>query len=266
MHAFDYHAPTTIEAAIAQLQQSDEAQLLAGGMTLLPTLKQRLAAPSDLVDLSAIAALHGIDASADAIRVGAMATHASVAQSALVREHLPALAELAHGIGDAQVRHRGTLGGSIANNDPAADYPAALVALQAVVHTDRREISAADFFSGMFETALADDELITAVVFPKCITAAYAKFPNPASGYAMAGVFVARLGGQVRVGVTGAAACVYRESTLEQRLTARFEGIALDDVEVSTEDFNEDLHADAAYRGQLVRVMAARAVDQARSR
>lgn len=266
MYAFDYHRPMTVDEAVTQWQQSDDGQFLAGGMTLLPTMKQRLAAPSDLVDLAAIPALQHIELIGDRLRIGAMNTHASVAGSDVVRERLPALAELAGGIGDAQVRHRGTLGGSIANNDPAADYPAALIALDAIVHTNQREIAADAFFRGMFDTALEEGELVTAVDFALCSEAAYAKFPNPASGYAMAGVFVARRNGLVCVAVTGAAACVYRESSLEQRLSARFEGVALEDVVVSTEGYNEDLHADAAYRGQLVRVMAARAVDSARSR
>lgn len=266
MYAFDYHKPESTSEAVAALKRSDDGQCLAGGMTLLPTLKARLAAPTDLIDLSGIAGLTRIDETPDGVRIGAMTTHAAVAASALVRKHIPALAELAGGIGDAQVRHRGTLGGSVANNDPAADYPAALLALDAVIETDQRTIGAAQFFTAMFETALDEHEVIVAVQFPTCLEAAYAKFPNPASGYAMAGVFVARLDNSIRVGVTGAAACVYRENELEQRLGSRFEGQALDDVVVKTDGFNEDMHADAAYRGQLVRVMAARATDAARKR
>ncbi|MEL6870032.1 MAG: xanthine dehydrogenase family protein subunit M [Pseudomonadota bacterium] len=267
MYAFNYHVPDSLADVSSTLQQCDDAQVLAGGMTLLPTLKQRLAAPSDLVDLRNVQALQGIAKIDGGVRIGAMATHASVAGSALVQAQIPALAELAGGIGDAQVRHRGTLGGSIANNDPAADYPAALLALDAIIETDQREIPAGVFFTGMFETALAEHELIIAVRFADCATAAYAKFPNPASRYAMAGVFVARLAaGAVRVAVTGAAACVYRNEPLEQHLAQRFDAQSLSVVEIDTDGFNEDMHADAAYRGQLVRVMAQRAVDAARTR
>ncbi len=260
MYPFDYHRPDDLAAAERLLADNDEARLLAGGMTLLPTMKQRLAAPSDLVDLAAVGELAGIGAEGSGVTIGAMTSHATVAASERVAATSPALAALAGGIGHAQVRHRGTLGGSIANNDPAADYPAALLGLGATVRTQRREIAADAFFTGMFETALEDGEIITAVHFPAPRRAAYAKFPNPASKYAVAGVFVADTGDGVRVAVTGAAACVFRATAMEAALAKSFSAAALDDVAVDHSEFNADLHASAEYRGQLVRVMAKRAV------
>lgn len=260
MNAFDYRRPRTIDEALALLNADDEAQLLAGGMTLIPTMKQRLAAPSVLIDLALIDDLRGIRWEAQQLVVGAMATHWEVAESDLAKQHVPSLASLAYGIGHAQVRHRGTLGGSIANNDPAADYPAALLALGGVVETNRRSIEADHFFTGMFETALAADEIVTAVRFPTAEMAAYAKFPNPASKYAMVGVFVARQESTVRVAVTGAASCVFRHRELEQALQRRFDADAVDAVMIDATDFNQDIHASADYRAELVKVMAGRAV------
>ena len=260
MYSFNYHRPGSVSEAVQALGQATEGEWLAGGMSLLPTLKLRLAQPSDLVDLGGIEELGGIRLEGDAFVIGAMTTHAAVAESAQVRDSIGALADLAGSIGDPQVRNRGTLGGSVANNDPAADYPAALVALQATVHTDRRSIAAEDFFIGLFETPLEEDELVIRVSFPVPERAAYAKFPNPASRYAVVGVMVARTQGQVRVAVTGAGSCVFRVPEMEQALASRFEPGALDDISVAPDDLNEDLHASAAYRAHLVGVMARRAV------
>ncbi len=260
MYNFTYHRPRTLAEVAQLLSANEDAKLLAGGQTFIPTLKQRLAQPSDLVDLSGIAELKGIREEGGGLTIGATTTHAEVAGSELVRRLLPALADLAESIGDPQVRNLGTLGGSISNNDPAADYPAGLVGLGATVRTSKREIGAEDFFTGMFETALEEDEIVTAVHFPKPEKAAYAKFPNPASRYAIVGVFVARTGGGVRVAVTGAAPCVFRATELENALAADFSPAALDGVSVPADGLNEDIHASAEYRAHLVKVMAKRAV------
>jgi carbon-monoxide dehydrogenase medium subunit len=263
MYPFQYQAPETIDEAVRLIAGNDEARVLAGGMTLLPTMKQRLAAPEVLVDLARIGELRGIREDGDSLVIGAMTTHAAVAGDARVRERIPALAFLARGIGDPQVRHRGTIGGSIANNDPASDYPAAVLGLGATVRTSRRSIPADEFFTGMFETALEPGELVTAVQFPVPEAAGYRKFPNPASRYPVAGVFVARRGGAVRVAVTGAASCVFREPGLESALAKHFSAEAIAAYRVDPSEFNEDLHASAEYRGQLVSAMAKRAVEQA---
>ena len=260
MYNFAYHRPRTLAEATQLLAANEDAKLLAGGQTFIPTLKQRLAQPSDLVDLSAIAELRGIREEGGGLTIGAMTPHAEVAGSDLVRRVVPALADLAETIGDPQVRNLGTLGGSISNNDPAADYPAGLVALGATVRTSKREIAAEDFFTGMFETALAEDEIVTAVHFPKPEKAAYAKFPNPASRYAIVGVFVARTADGVRVAVTGAGPCVFRAKELENALSANFAPEAVDGVSVSADGLNEDIHASAEYRAHLIKVMAKRAV------
>jgi len=261
MRAFDYRRPAALAEALALLDADPEAAPLAGGMTLIPTLKQRLAGPSMLVDLSGIAALKGIAREGGAIRLGAMTTHAEVSGSSLVRKAIPALAALAEGIGDPHVRNRGTIGGSVANADPAADYPAAVVALNATVITSRRDIAGDDFFTGLFETALQPGELITALGFPIPDAAAYVKFPNPASRYATVGVFVARFGGEVRMAVTGAAASVFRlivtEAALEQRFSPDVIG---EEVEAALDALNADGHAPADYRAHLVAVIARRAV------
>jgi carbon-monoxide dehydrogenase medium subunit len=261
MYDFNYHRPATLDEAKEILAGNDEAKLVAGGMTLLPTMKMRLANPSDLVDLSSVDGLTGIRDTGDAIEIGAMTTHADVAASDVVRKGIPALAELADKIGDAQVRNRGTLGGSIANSDPAADYPAAVLGLNATVRTDRREIPADDFFTGMFETALEADEVIVSVHFPKPSKAAYAKFPNPASRYAVVGVMVADTGGEIRVAVTGAGAHAHRAGDFEKALQGNFSPAALDGLSVDASELNDDLHASADYRAHLVTVMAKRAVD-----
>ena len=260
MYEFDYHTPQTLADARSLLSGRDDPKLLAGGQTLLPTMKQRLAAPSDLIDLRKIADLAGIACDGDKLRIGAMTRHAAVAGSEVVKQAIPALARLAGGIGDPLVRHRGTLGGSIANNDPSADYPAACLGLGATIVTDRREIAADDFFLGMFETALEEDEIITAVAFPVPQKAGYAKFPNPASRYAMVGVFVAQTGGAVRVAVTGAAPGVFRVGDMEAALASDFSAQAIADIAVPSEGLLEDLHGSAAYRANLVTVMAKRAV------
>ncbi|MGH6931063.1 MAG: FAD binding domain-containing protein [Dongiaceae bacterium] len=260
MHNFQFHRPGSVADAAKAAQAAKDGKLVAGGMTLIPTMKQRLAAPSDLVDLSGIADLKGIRAEGNAIVVGAMTTHAEVARSSTVKSAIPALAALAEGIGDPAVRNRGTIGGSISNNDPAADYPAALVGLNATVITSKRKIAADDFFKGMFETALEAGEIVTAVSFPKADKAAYIKFPQPASRYAMVGVFVAKSGGQVRVAVTGAGPSVFRHADMEKALAANFSADAIKGVKVSSSGLNSDLHATPEYRAHLVGVMARRAV------
>jgi carbon-monoxide dehydrogenase medium subunit len=263
MKDFDYHRPGTLAELETVFAAQPEARALAGGMTLLPSLKLRLAEPPALVDLAGIAALRGIRSDPDAVTIGAMTRHAEIERSAEVRRGLPALAELAGGIGDPQVRHRGTLGGSIANHDPAADYPAALLALGATVATTRRTIAAADFFTGMFETALQPGELVTAVRFPHASLAAYEKFRSPASRYALVGVFVAKTVGGVCVAVTGAAPCVFRAAAIEAALAERFAPESLDGLRHPADDLNSDLHADAAYRAHLITVLARRAVQKA---
>ena len=260
MYDFNYHRPGSLADAARALAGSSDSKLLAGGMTLLPTLKQRLANPSDLIDLGAIAELKGIKVDGSGVTIGAMTTHAEVAHSAEVKKAIPALAALAEGIGDPQVRNRGTIGGSISNNDPAADYPAALVGLDATVQTNKRKIKAEDFFKGMFETALGQDEIITAVSFPVAEKAGYSKFPNPASRYAIVGVFVARTGGQVRVAVTGAGPVVFHQKEMETALTRNLSPDAVAGVKQSASGLNSDIHASAEYRAHLVTVMAKRAV------
>ena len=240
---------------------SEEPRYLAGGMTLLPTMKQRLAAPDVLIDLNGIASLKGIEQHGEHLIVGAMTTHAQVAASRLVQSQLPALAELASVIGDPQVRNRGTLGGSVANADPAADYPAAVLGLNATIQTNKRTLTAEEFFTDIFETALDEDELITCISFPIPEKAAYTKFPNPASGYAIVGVFVAVDKGEIRVAVTGAGGKVFRSDALELALENEFHSDSLKDVSIDPAGFNEDIHASAEYRAHLVGVMARRSVD-----
>ena len=261
MYRFNYHKAASLGHAAELRSGAEDGVFLAGGMTLIPTLKQRLAAPSDVVDLAGIEGLNGIEVGAT-VRIGAMTPHADVAASAEVRAAIPALADLAGSIGDAHVRNRGTLGGSIANSDPAADYPAAVVALNATVHTDRRDLAGEDFFVDLFETALEEGEIVTSVEFPIPARAAYAKFPNPASRYAIVGVMVAELGGAVRVGVTGAGPCAFRSAELEAALAGGLSVAALNGVTVPDTNFNSDMHASAEYRAHLVTVMARRAVAQ----
>ncbi|MFO1074627.1 MAG: xanthine dehydrogenase family protein subunit M [Geminicoccaceae bacterium] len=261
MYEFAYHRPKSVDEAAALLAGNEDAKLLAGGQTYIPTLKQRLAQPTDVIDLGGIAELQGIKEEAGGITIGAMTRHADVAASELVQRVIPALAALAEGIGDPQVRHRGTLGGSISNNDPAADYPGAVLGLGATVRTSKREIAGDDFFTGMFETALEPDEIVTAVHFPKPEQAAYAKFPNPASRYAMAGAFVARTAGGVRVAITGAGPTAFRWSEAESALAGNLASAALDGLSVDPGELNGDIHGSADYRANLVQVMTKRAVE-----
>jgi aerobic carbon-monoxide dehydrogenase medium subunit len=264
MYAFEYHRPGSLQDAVAKLKGNDDAEVVAGGMTLIPTMKQRLAQVEDLVDIGGIEELKGLFVDrGGSVVVKALTTHAEVAGSSDVKSTIPALAHLAAHIGDPQVRNRGTIGGSIANNDPAADYPAAVLGLGATVKTDRREIAGDDFFTGMFETALEEGEIITEVRFPKPEQAGYAKFPNPASRYAIVGVMVAKTGSEVRVAVTGAGPCVFRSKELEQALSGSFSPDAVDGVTIQADDLNNDIHASADYRKHLIKVMAKRAVQAA---
>jgi carbon-monoxide dehydrogenase medium subunit len=260
MYDFTYHRPSSVDAAIAALTGAEDGKIVAGGMTLLPTMKQRLASPSDLIDLAAIADLKGLSEAGGALVIGAMTTHATVAADATVKARIPALAQLAEGIGDAQVRNRGTIGGSVANADPAADYPAAVLGLGATVRTNRREIAGDAFFTGLFETALEPEELILSISFPVPTKAAYVKFANPASRYAIVGVFVAQTAGGVRVAVTGAGPNAFRVPEMEQALAGNFSAEALNGIAVAADDLNGDIHASAEYRAHLVSVMAKRAV------
>ena len=262
MYEFQYHKPSSVADAAAAVKGASDGTFIAGGQTLIPTLKQRLASPSDVIDLAGIAELSGIRRDGNDLVIGAMTTHAEVAASDVVAEAIPALAALAEGIGDPQVRNCGTIGGSVANNDPVADYPAAVLGLGATVQTDSRTIAADDFFTGMFETALNDGELITEIRFPIPEKASYQKFPNPASRYALAGVLVAQTAGGVRVAVTGAGADgVFRASDIEAVLAGGLSANAVDGVSVSAGNLNSDIHASSDYRAHLIKVMAKRAVD-----
>lgn len=263
MYSFNYHRAGSVEEAVQALSSAAEGKIMSGGMTLIPTLKQRLNQPSDVIDIGQIPALRGIKEEGGAIVVGAATPHADVADDDSVRSKIPALAALAEGIGDPQVRNRGTIGGSIANADPAADYPAAVVGLGATVKTNKREIAADDFFTGLFETALEDNEIVTAVAFPVPEKAGYIKFPNPASRYAVVGVMVAKTGSGVRVAVTGAGPSVFRAAEMEQALEKNFSPDALDGISVPADSLNADIHASAEYRAHLVGVMAKRAVEAA---
>jgi carbon-monoxide dehydrogenase medium subunit len=261
MHAFEYLRPQSVADAAKLVAAKPEAKLLAGGHTLIPTMKQRLAAPKALVDLGRVAELKGLERKSGALVVGAMTTHAEVAESSLVKTAIPGLAALAGMIGDPHVRHRGTIGGSVANNDPAADYPAALLALNATVATNRRELRADAFFKGLFETALQDGEIIVRISFPIPAKFAYSKFPNPASRYALVGVAVAQVGSETRVAVTGAGSNgVFRHTAMEAALAKSWSAAALAGLAGDAGQMISDIHADAAYRAHLVGVMARRAV------
>ena len=260
MYDFTYHCATSIEDAQSVFKGCEDPVYLAGGMTMLPTMKQRLARPSDVVDLGRIEGLSGIARVGNEIVIKALATHAEVAGSSEVAAAIPALAALAGSIGDPHVRNRGTIGGSIANNDPAADYPAALVGLGSTVVTTSKEIKADRFFTGMFETALEPGELVTEVRFPVPEVAHYMKFPNPASRYALVGVMVAKTERGVRVAVTGAGPGIFRMEEMEAALTADFHVQAIEKISLPADGLNNDLHAGAQYRSHLVGVMAARAV------
>ena len=259
MYEFEYQKPASLDD-VTRLLGDEDAKLVAGGMTLIPTLKLRLAKPTQLIDLGAIPSLKGITDERDVIVIGAMTRHTEVNRSDAVKRAIPALAAMAGMIGDPAVRNRGTIGGSIANNDPAADYPAAIVALNATVRTNKREIPADQFFTGMFETALQPGEILTAVRFPKVAQANYQKFRNPASRYAIVGVFVAKTPAGVRVAVTGAGPSVFRQPEMEAALAKSFTPDAIKDITIKDDGLNSDIHASAEYRAHLVNVMARRAV------
>jgi len=263
MYKFNYHKASSVADAAARVAAASDAKLLAGGQTLIAALKLRLASPSDVVDLRGIAELRGIRKDGGAISIGAMTTHAEVASSKDVLRGVPALATLAASIGDRMVRNMGTLGGSVANNDPAADYPAGVLGLGATIRTNKRNIAADDFFTGMYGTALQPGEIITSISFPLAKRAGYAKFKNPASRYAIVGVFVAETANGVRVAVTGAGPCVFRVAPMEKALGAKFAADAVANIHLPSKDLNTDIHASAEYRAHLVTVMAKRAVEQA---
>ena len=264
MYEFKYHRPATVRQAANLLVKNEDAKLIAGGHTLVPVMKQRLANPSHLVDLSHIEGLNAIEMKGRSLVIGATASHAEVASSAVVGEAIPALAQLAGQIGDPAVRHRGTIGGSLANNDPTADYPAAVLALGATIVTNKRRLKPEEFFRGLFSTALESDEIITKVMFPLPKKAAYVKFRNQASRYALVGVFVAKRPSDVRVAVTGAGANgVFRLASFEEALKKRFSHKVLDGLAVSAEGLNSDLHGGAEYRAHLIAVLARRAVEAA---
>jgi carbon-monoxide dehydrogenase medium subunit len=263
MYDFAYQKPGSLADAVKALGADGDAKAMAGGMTYIPVLKQRLAKPTTVVDLSGLG-LKGISVAGGVVKIGAMTTHATVANSAEVKTAIPALAALAGMIGDEAVRHRGTIGGSIANNDPAADYPAAALALGATIVTDRRSIKADDFFTGMFSTALQQGEIITSVEFPAPTKAAYEKFRNPASRYAIVGVFVAQAPSGVRVAVTGAGqGGVFRHAEMEKALAGNFSAAAIKGITTPPNDLNGDIHASSEYRAHLVGVITGRAVAKA---
>ncbi len=264
MYNVNYQRAKSVDDAAKAMAAASDGKYISGGQTLIPTMKQRLAAPSDLIDLRHIAAMKGISVNGSQVTIGAATTHAEVAGSKELRAVCPGICDLASHIGDPHVRHMGTLGGSIANNDPAADYPSAMLALDAQIMTNKRTVAAGEFFTGMFDTALEDGEIITAVSFAAPQKSAYSKFPNPASRYAMAGVFVAKSNGGVRVGVTGAGSGgVFRHSGMEQALAANWSPAAVDGTSVNPGDMLSDIHGSAEYRANLVKVMAKRAVAKA---
>jgi len=265
MYSTTYHRASSVDEATALFAKGKDAKFLAGGHTLLPVMKQRLASPSDVIDIARIKDLVGVDVSGDTVTIKAATPHYDVAMSDAVGKAMPALAHLASVIGDPAVRHRGTIGGSLANNDPAADYPAAVLALGATIKTNKRSISADDYFQGLFTTALGEGELITAVSFPVAAKAGYAKFPHPASRFALTGVFVAKSkSGDVRVAVTGASQTgVMRVAAIEAALKANWSAAALDGVKISADGLMSDIHGSSDYRANLIKVMAQRAVTAA---
>ncbi len=263
MENFNYHRPASVADAVAAMKGASDGKYMSGGMTLIPTMKQGLASPSDIIDLGGLKNA-GVSVGATVV-IKAGTTHAEVANNADLKKAIPGLAALAGGIGDPHVRHRGTIGGSIANNDPAADYPSACLGLGATIHTSSRKIAADDFFTGMFSTALEEGEVVTAIEFPIPKKCGYAKFPNPASLYAMVGVFASQgSDGSARVAVTGAGAGVFRVAEMEAALSKNFSSAALNGISVPAKDLNSDLHASAEYRAHLISVMAKRAVDAAK--
>ena len=260
MYEFEYHRAGSIDEAVDLVGKSSDGRYLAGGMSIVPTMKLRLAQHSDLVDLNGIAELAGISSDGSSVTVGAMTHHEAVAASSDVQSAIPALAALAGGIGDPHVRHRGTLGGSISNNDPAACYPSAVLGLGATIHTNKREISADNFFTGLFETALEEGEIVTKVVFPAPDVSCYIKFPNPASRFAIVGSFVSKKGDDVRVAITGAGPGVFRVAEMEAALKGNFSADAVADIKVSPDGLNSDIHGSAEYRAHLVTVLSKSAV------
>jgi carbon-monoxide dehydrogenase medium subunit len=262
MYETTYHRASSVDEAAALFKKASDAKYLAGGHTLLPVMKQRLAQPSDVIDLARIPALVGVSATADALVVKAATTYYDIMSSAETKKAIPALVHLTSVLGDPAVRYRGTIGGSIANNDPAADYPAALVALDATVKTNKRSIRADDFFTGLFSTALEDGEIITEIAFPIPAKAAYAKMRHPASRFALTGVFVAKTkAGEVRVAATGASQDgVMRVPAIEAALKTNWSPSAIDAVTISPDGLIADIHGSADYRANLVKVMAQRAV------
>jgi len=265
MYNFTYHRPSGLRQATNMLGKLEEAKILAGGQTLIPTMKLRLASPNNIIDLNSIAGeLSGIELRGRSIVIGAMTRHVDVANSAVVKENLPALAYLAGLVGDPAVRHRGTLGGSIANNDPNADYPAGCLGLGATIITNKRKVESDDFFKGMFETALEGDEIITKLSFPLAKKAGYEKFRNQASRFALVGVFVSKRGSEIRVAVTGAGANgVFRVPSFEEALKKRFAPKSLEGLTIPATGMNADIHGSAEYRAHLVGVMARRATARA---
>jgi carbon-monoxide dehydrogenase medium subunit len=263
MYAFEYHRPSSTKEALDLAAKKSEGKFLAGGQSLVQAMKLRLSAPSDLIDLGTLKDLQSLKVEAGNVVVGAMVRHAQVAGSGEVQKAIPALAQLAGMIGDRQVRHMGTIGGSLANSDPAADYPAAVLGLGATITTNKRKIEADKFFKGLYETALEPGELIASVSFPAPKRAAYMKFKNPASRFALVGVFVADFGGSVRVGVTGAGACAFRQPDMEKALAAKFAPESVANIKVKADGLNNDLHASPEYRAHLITVMAKRAVEAA---
>ena len=264
MHAFQYHRPTTTKDALSLAAQKGEGRYLAGGQSLVQAMKLRLTAPSDLIDLGSIAELKSLKVEGNAVVIGAMVRHAEVAGSSAVKKAIPSLVALASLIGDRQVRHMGTIGGSLANSDPAADYPAAALALNATITTNKRKIEADKFFTGLYETALEPGELLTSVSFQIPKRGAYMKFRNPASRFALVGVYVADFGsGSVRVGVTGAGASAFRQTEMEKALSAKFAPEAVASIKVKRDGLNNDLHASPEYRAHLITVMCKRAVEAA---
>jgi len=260
MEAMHYHRPTSVADAVKLAGQRADDKILAGGQSTLPSMRLGLLAPTGWIDLAGIVELQGVHVEGNSIVIGSMTTHATVAASKDVQSRIPALGHLAGGIGDRQVRNRGTIGGALAHSDPAACYPAAALGLSATIQTDRRKIAADDYFKGLYETALAPGEIITAVHFPVPEKAAYIKFKQPASRFALVGVFVARTAGGVRVAVTGAGPCVFRVEELEDRLAAKFAPESCDGVSVPDSGLNTDMHASAEYRAHLITVLAKRAV------
>jgi len=258
MKSFNFKSATNTKEAAKLV--SGRATFLAGGMSLLPAIKLRLAAYSDLINIKKIKSLSGIKVSSKSLKIGATTTHAEVAASKEVGKSIPSLAELAEGIGDPQVRNRGTIGGSIANNDPAADYPSACLALNATIHTSKRKIAADKFFKGMFDTDLKKGELIESIEFEVPEKSAYAKYPNPASRYAIVGVYVAKLKDKVRVAITGAGSCVFRSKEIEEALSSNFSPSAVENVNISSKGLNSDIHASAEYRAHIIKVMTRKAV------